>query len=311
MMAYTLTRGHYNSHQSILDAIGRCPKDETSLVFGVDILLEESSEEVIALMRAIPEGISSIDLSSNSLYRHNKHNLARIFCAIPEHVSSIGLRDNSFDRLAQCEIDQITLTIPSISNEFAEAVFAIPKHVLSIDLRHNNLGNIQMYQLVNTLKAFPVTLKLVNLSYNSFLVQSAQALEQIKAALSPHIQLNFILDCYLEKRTSVRGFNGEPLEYFYFNLSSFFQRTFGLHQKREAIEALKSALMGNFDVDLLPHIDVLENGTLGLDLQRFIGLDKAREIIPEPRIATVREFMIALRSSLLLARERAAMVVTI
>lgn len=285
-----------------VDTIGRirsCPTNERSLVFkgllfGKDYLVAQT------LIQAIPADINSLSLSENYLFNYNK-DLPSLLRAIPESVSSLDLSGNSFGTMDEVFYDTSRSkgqrhTLKTTATAFRSALAAIPRSVRSLDLRDNNLANIETNVLVGDLSALPRTLKSVNLSNNGLLTKSPQDLAKIHAALPAHVHLNFILDSYLEKRMSVRGFDGQPLQYYFFNLSSFFKRTFSFTSKRDAITALKSALMGNFE-PLLPYSDVLMNGSLGQALLQFSLSDKSRDIVGRPT-SSLYDFIVALQAKI-------------
>ena len=55
--------------------------------------------------------------------------------------------------------------------------------------------------------------------------------------------IHYLLDSYLKERTAVTDSSGRTKEYFHGSFFSVFQKSFT--QKKEAVNALKSALEGN------------------------------------------------------------------
>lgn len=104
-----------------------------------------------------------------------------------------------------------------------------------------------------------------------------------------------LLDSYLKEREAVKDSTGTaPVEYFYGSFFAVFQKSYT--QKKDAVNALKSALEGN-EVDLSKHLSTLTNGNLGNELRAFIKAGKANELVRK-EVTTVSDFVSALQEQI-------------
>lgn len=106
--------------------------------------------------------------------------------------------------------------------------------------------------------------------------------------------VNYILDSYLEERTAVKNSFETTKEYFYGNFFSAFQKSFT--QKKDAVNALKSALQGN-NVDLIEHLSTLRNGHLGNELRAFVKSGMGNTLVGN-EVTTVSDFIQALQDKI-------------
>jgi hypothetical protein len=103
--------------------------------------------------------------------------------------------------------------------------------------------------------------------------------------------LKLFLKDYLDKRAQVLDNKGEIKQYFY---GAFFVFQKSYQQKKEAVEALRSALDNHKGVDLSAHLSTLRNGRLGEGLRAFIKMGKADELVDGKKVRTVRDFVATL-----------------
>lgn len=104
-------------------------------------------------------------------------------------------------------------------------------------------------------------------------------------------QINYLLESYFEERVAVTDSSGRTKEYFYGSFFSVFQKSFT--QKREAVQALKSALQGK-NVDLTDHLSTLRNGNLGKELRAFVKSGMGNTLVGK-EVTTVSDFVQALQ----------------
>jgi len=103
--------------------------------------------------------------------------------------------------------------------------------------------------------------------------------------------INYLLDSYLKERTAVTDSSRRTKEYFHGSFFSVFQKSFT--QKREAVNALKSALEGN-NIDLSKHLSTLRNGNLGTELRAFVKSGMGNALVGK-EVTTVSDFVQALQ----------------
>ncbi|MGC1181419.1 hypothetical protein, partial [Legionella sp.] len=102
--------------------------------------------------------------------------------------------------------------------------------------------------------------------------------------------INYLVDNYIKERTAVRDSSGVTKEYFHGSFFSHFQKSFT--QKRNAVNALKSALNGK-NIDLNEHLSTLRNGNLGKVLRAFIQSGMGDTLVG--KATTVSDFVKALQ----------------
>ena len=99
------------------------------------------------------------------------------------------------------------------------------------------------------------------------------------------------LDIYIKKREGKKDSNGKTKEYL--SPSFFGDSGKSFTQKKEAVEALKKALKGEY-VDLTSHLETLRDGELGSILRRRAQLSSSNILVGR-RVTTVTEFITALQ----------------
>lgn len=100
-------------------------------------------------------------------------------------------------------------------------------------------------------------------------------------------EIESLLDYYLIERTVVKDSSGRTKEYFHGRFFSAFQKSFT--QKRDAVNALKSALKGN-NVDLNEHLSTLRNGDLGKKLRAYVKSGKGTALVGK-EVTTVSDLV--------------------
>ena len=103
--------------------------------------------------------------------------------------------------------------------------------------------------------------------------------------------INYLLDSYLKEKIAVTDSFGRTKEYFHGSFFSAFQKSFT--KKREAVNALKSALEGN-NIDLSEHLSILRNGNLGKELRAFVKSGMGNALVGK-EVITVSDFVQALQ----------------
>lgn len=260
----------------------KLPLHLRSLDLSDNHLWEMNPADLTNAVNAIPSRLTSINLSKNKLSRGKNGQLSLLIGALPQTIESLDLSDNGFGELRLAE--SLIAKIPRI-----------PMNIRSLNLSANQLAELHTEVLINIFRNLPQTITSLDLRQNGFSNKSNAELDRIYGAIGTHVDvkkdynLNEVLDKYLDKRRSYRLFHQAPVDYFCFNFFSLFKQTFSFTDKEEAVNALKRALTGE-EVNLIPYIPTLENGTLGDALKRFITSGKADSLIDE-RKTTVSDFI--------------------
>ncbi|MGC1182040.1 hypothetical protein [Legionella sp.] len=139
-----------------------------------------TGNEVLQVFAAIPDDVTSLDLSMNDLGFKTGTELRQVFTAIPANVTSLDLSKN---RLG-CKTGV----------ELAQALAAIPDSVISLDLRDNDLNFITDAELAQALAAIPDSVTSLDLSMNFLRFKTADELVQVFADIPPRkTSLNLII----------------------------------------------------------------------------------------------------------------------
>ncbi len=223
-----ISRPADGNHQTLLDSI-RAANAGNELKFETNVLEGKTADELGEIFAAIPDNVTTLNLSSQSLF--DTHGLNHAIAAIPARITTLNLQNNCLFRKSD---DQL------------KAIFgAIPATVTTLDISKNEMPEVPYDPITDILATIPATV---------------ENRHQDKT-------IHEILDNYLLKRKSHRGYNGNPLEYF--SIFSFFG--YSLTAKENAIAALKAALADNSTATVSDvHLGALENGTLGQTLTQYI-----------------------------------------
>ena len=122
-----------------------------------------NTNALIAILAAIPETVSSIDLGNNKLYL--QHNLKLALQALHSKLVKLHLNNNELNRQA--------------TPELIENLQAISTSITSLDLSRNALGKKTTEEIISILKAIPNTVKEISLIGNQLGNRPVEELEQI------------------------------------------------------------------------------------------------------------------------------------
>lgn len=288
-MPYTLNLPHYLARgelDTIVDIIKAIPREENTLELKCTSKTTLALSDLMRITEVIPPHITTVDLSGHRyiadmvdyiLGGWQNNPLNKVTYNIPGHVTSINL--------SECDLGRIE------AGALRAAFQALPRNTRSLNLSNNKFQYKDIHELYLIFSSIPSTVVSIDLTGNFFYNRPQSELNILYDKLSPKLHLDFLLDNYLEKRSSVRDFFGQPSEFYLSNFFSFFRKTFSLTQKRDAIHALKAALNGEQVDNLSQHLPALENGALGQELQAFLKSTKAGRVVQEFDDRTIRGFI--------------------
>ena len=163
-MHYKIANIYEKSYVELCKNLTDVPRDKTSLDLSYNKLGIKNFAELSRAFahKLLPLSITTLDLSSNELFRMRWENLKELFISIPESVSILDLSGNNFYQ----NPDLLIKVLPYIprhvthlyfknnffgltSFQLAAVLAAIPSHIIGVDLSEN-VGSTPM----NTLSSF-------------------------------------------------------------------------------------------------------------------------------------------------------------
>lgn len=178
------------NHQILIDRIEAANADN-ELKFETNVLQGKTAAELSEIFRAIPDNVTTLNLSGQSLF--DTHGLNDAIAAIPAHITTLNLQNNCLFRKRDYELKPI--------------FGAIPQNVTTLDISKNEMPEVPSDRITAILETIPATVTIRH---------------QDKT-------IHEILDAYLDKRIQYKGYNGNPLEYF--SIFSFFGYSLTAKQK--------------------------------------------------------------------------------
>ena len=145
-------------------------------------LERESTKELVALFRLIPEDSTELCLRFSNLSFNRGSAFATSFPHIPGYISRLTLDDTSLSKLRDDELQALLARLPphiitlDLGNnqlsqyskgKLATALAALPKTILTLYLNNNALGKINTVELIEILNALPPTMTSLDLSRNN------------------------------------------------------------------------------------------------------------------------------------------------
>jgi hypothetical protein len=113
------------------------PEGVTSLDLSDNSLGQRNGDELVAIMKAIPQSVTSLDLCCNDLGQRNGDELVAIMKAIPSSVTTLDLRSNGLIAKTVEELEQISRCLPYVINIHCEE---LSQEKLTALTRYNGHG---------------------------------------------------------------------------------------------------------------------------------------------------------------------------
>jgi hypothetical protein len=164
--------------------------------------------ELKVAFAAIPDSVTSLDLSDNDLWRKTGADLAEAFAGIPKTVTSLDLTGNHLGYKRGVQLN--------------EAFAGIPDTVTSLDLSNNDLWGKRGSHLKEIFTAIPASVTSLNLSYNSLGEKTAADLALAFAGIPDTVTSLDLVRNDLWRKTSAglaEAFAGIPANVTTLNLS--------------------------------------------------------------------------------------------
>ncbi|STX29590.1 leucine-rich repeat-containing protein (substrate of the Dot/Icm secretion system) [Legionella beliardensis] len=156
---------------ALIQFFAALPNHITSLDLSENFLYNVRSTDLELLLAAIPPSISSLNLSTNCLARHEHARLVQLLAAIPTTITSLDLSDNLLHTL-----ENLVTLLATIS-----------AHIVSLNLSKNLFDHKTGMELAKIFTAIPATVSSLNLSQNNLHTFSVEKLDKLKDSL-PHIK---------------------------------------------------------------------------------------------------------------------------
>lgn len=152
--------------QDLITKISIHPKSDPTLYLSNNNLSVLPGNEVAVIFAAIPDSVTTLILSGNSLGKL-QGGLPTALSAIPKSVTTLDLSNNDLQNAQK-------KTGPGIDG-LVKSLMVIPDSIKILDLSNNSLDYFDVEELVKILKSIPIHIEHVSLKNNSlFSVLSAK-----------------------------------------------------------------------------------------------------------------------------------------
>ena len=153
----------------LITAFAAIPNSVTTLDLSLNNLDKKTGAELAQAFRAIPNSVTTLDLSGNNLRNKTGAELAQAFEAIPDSVTTLDLSLNNLGN--------------KTGEELTQAFSAIPASVTTIAFSGNDVQNKNMTHLLLSLPSSITTITIDGQSYHptDYLIQKILPLDKQQA----------------------------------------------------------------------------------------------------------------------------------